>query len=68
MAFMEGMKNDQTLLEKIGNLERSEIIKSLEENNGVISRAALKLGITERMIYYKMKKYGIRRTDVLRKQ
>ena len=60
--------NTTTLLKKIENLEKAEIIRSLEETKGVISHASLKLGITERMMYYKMKKYGIRRNDVLKHQ
>lgn len=60
--------HDQTLLKKVEDLERTEILRSLEQTGGVISHAALKLGITERMMYYKMKKYGIRRSDFIKQE
>ena len=46
-------------------LEKEEIINALKECNGVMSRAARKLGITERMIGYKIKKYNIRKDEVI---
>ncbi len=42
-------------------MERQEIARALEECNWVMARAARMLGITERMIGYKVKKYGIRK-------
>ncbi len=51
----------ETLKEKIKDLEREEILNALRECNWVMARAARKLGITERMIGYKIKKYGIKR-------
>jgi len=50
-----------SLKEKINEIEREEIINALRECKWVMARAARKLGITERMIGYKIKKYGIRR-------
>lgn len=50
-----------SLKEKVCEIEREEILHALEENEWVMARAARKLGITERMIGYKIKKYGIRR-------
>ena len=50
-----------SLKEKINEIEREEIINALKECGWVMVRAARKLGITERMIGYKIKKYGIRR-------
>lgn len=47
------------LKEKIKLLEKEEIILALMECDGVQARAARKLGITERMIGYKIKKYNI---------
>ncbi|GER93108.1 hypothetical protein A45J_0841 [hot springs metagenome] len=55
---MDSLKN------KINEIERQEIINALKECNWIMARAARKLGITERMIGYKIKKYGIRKEDV----
>ncbi len=52
------------LKEKISALEKEEIIKALEDTNWVMARAAHKLGISERMIAYKIKKYGLRVKEV----
>jgi len=46
---------------KIEDLEKEEIIKALQESNWVKVRAAKNIGITERMIGYKIKKYGIKK-------
>ena len=53
-----------TLKEKVKELEREEIINALRECNWVMAKAARKLGITERMIGYKVKKYGIQKKEV----
>ncbi|MGE5892642.1 MAG: helix-turn-helix domain-containing protein [bacterium] len=50
-----------SLKDKIHEMEKEEIVNALREYNWVMARAARKLGITERMIGYKMKKYGIRK-------
>lgn len=50
-----------SLKEKIRQMERDEIVHALQECEWVMARASRRLGITERMISYKMKKYGIRR-------
>lgn len=52
-----------SLKEKVKEIERQEIINALKECNWVMARAARKLGITERMIGYKIKKYGIRKEE-----
>jgi two-component system response regulator AtoC len=54
----------ETLKDKIRGLEKEEIIKALKECDWVMARAARKLGITERMITYKIDKYGIRTKEV----
>jgi Nif-specific regulatory protein len=46
---------------KVTEIEKEEITRALMESNWVMARAARKLGITERMIGYKIKKYGIRK-------
>ena len=53
-----------TLKEKIKEMEKEEIIHALRECNWVMARAARQLGITERMIGYKIKKYGLRIKEV----
>lgn len=47
------------LTEKVRRLEAREIRRALRGTGGVKSRAARALGITERMLAYKMKSYGI---------
>ncbi|MGB9765157.1 MAG: sigma-54-dependent transcriptional regulator [Candidatus Saccharicenans sp.] len=47
------------LTDKVRDLEIREIRRALEKAGGVKSRAAKLLGITERMLSYKMKIYGI---------
>jgi transcriptional regulator with GAF, ATPase, and Fis domain len=49
-----------TLKDKIEDIEREAILKALEECEWIQARAARILGITERMIGYKIKKYGIK--------
>ena len=54
----------ETLKDKIKELEKEEIIKALKECGWVMAKAARRLGITERMIVYKINKYGIRSKEV----
>jgi transcriptional regulator with GAF, ATPase, and Fis domain len=54
----------ETLKDKIRELEREEIIKALRDSGWVMAKAARKLGITERVIGYKINKYGIRTKEV----
>jgi DNA-binding NtrC family response regulator len=49
-----------SLKNKIESLEKEEIINALKKCNWIKVRAARSLGITERMIGYKIKKYKIR--------
>ena len=49
-----------SLKDKIEILEMEAIINALRECDWVQTRAAVRLGITERMIGYKIKKYKIR--------
>lgn len=59
------MDNSGTSLKsRIVELEKEEIIKALKECNWVMARAAKVLGITERMIGYKIHKYGLRIKEV----
>ena len=51
----------ESLKDRVKEIEKEEIINALKECNWIMSRAARKLGITERMIGYKIKKYQIKR-------
>jgi hypothetical protein len=53
-----------TLKDRIKELEREEIIRALKASDWVMARAARNLGITERIIVYKINKYGIRKKEV----
>lgn len=58
----EGVLKDdfsKPLPDKVRELEIREIKRALEKSGGVKSRAARLLGITERMLSYKMKIYGL---------
>lgn len=48
-----------TLKDKIKDMEKQAIMNALRECGWVQAKAARQLGITERMIGYKIKKYGI---------
>jgi len=56
-----------SLKDKIKEIEKGEIIRSLNECGWVMAKAARNLGITKRMIGYKIKKYGIREEVDIRK-
>ena len=59
------MNNEGTSLKsRIEELEKEEILKALKECGWVMARAAKRLGITERMIGYKINKYGLRIKEV----
>lgn len=53
-----------SLTERVKEIEKEEIINALRECNWIMARAAKKLGITERMIGYKIKKYNIRKENM----
>ncbi len=53
-----------TLKDRLKDVEKQEIISALKECNYVRARAARMLGITERMICYKIKKYGLKIKEV----
>ncbi len=60
-ARKEDIISDENLSlnEKVGHIEMQEIKKALNKTGGVKSKAARVLGITERILSYKMKHYGI---------
>lgn len=53
------MHQMKSLRDKVADIEKDAIINALKECNWVMAKAARELGITERMIGYKIKKYGI---------
>jgi len=53
------LKEGNSLPETIESLERQLILSALERSGGVQTRAAEDLGIKERVLRYKMKKYKI---------
>ncbi len=63
-AISEGEIPVQTLKgslnETLDTVERGLIIEALKESGGIQTRAAEKLGISERVLRYKLKKYKIR--------
>ena len=60
-ARKEDIISDENLSlnEKVGHIEMQEIKKALNKTGGVKSKAARILGITERILSYKIKHYGI---------
>ncbi len=60
----EGLEHEDTDLQsKIEALEKKEILRALKSNKWVQTRAANELGISERVLRYKMKKYGIKKSS-----
>lgn len=60
-ARKEDIISDESLSlnEKVGHIEIQEIKKALNKTGGIKSKAARFLGVTERILSYKMKHYGI---------
>jgi transcriptional regulator with GAF, ATPase, and Fis domain len=52
-----------SLKEMIKEIEKQEIINALKECNWIKAKAARKLGITERVMGYKVSKYKIRKDE-----
>jgi two-component system NtrC family response regulator len=50
---------EKSLPDSLEEIEREMIVKALHEHQGVQTRAAESLGISERVLRYKIKKYGI---------
>jgi two-component system NtrC family response regulator len=53
-------KKEKTLPEALEEIEKESILNALHQHQGVQTKAAESLGISERVLRYKMKKYGIR--------
>jgi len=56
----ESLGKAKTLPESLEELEKDLILKALRDHQGVQTKAAESLGISERVLRYKIKKYGIR--------
>ncbi len=63
-APWESHKREKTLPESLEEIERDSIVKALHQYQGVQTKAAESLGISERVLRYKMKKYQIRFDEV----
>ncbi|NWF93183.1 MAG: sigma-54-dependent Fis family transcriptional regulator [Syntrophaceae bacterium] len=56
----EPFRKEKTLPESLEEIEREAILKALHQYQGVQTKAAQSLGISERVLRYKIKKYQIR--------
>jgi two-component system NtrC family response regulator len=61
--LMKQSGKGRSLPETLEEIERLRITQALESSHGVQTRAAEELGISERVLRYKMKKYGIGEKD-----
>ena len=61
---LQSLTKEKRLPEILEEVERDRIIKALHQHRGVQTKAAESLGLSERMLRYKMKKYGIRFNEV----
>lgn len=64
-ARKEKTGNSTSMREAVHRLERDLILRSLEAASGSQSEAARRLGISERVLRYKMKKYQIVRSTIV---
>ncbi len=61
VRFHKAAHQSGTLVDRLAAIEREMIITALEENGWVQVRAAKSLGISERVLRYKMKNLGIKK-------
>ena len=57
--LMKDAAGGRSLPETLEEIERLRITQALEKSHGVQTQAAEELGISERVLRYKMKKYGV---------
>ena len=62
--LLESSKKEKSLPESLEEIERDSILKALHQHQGIQTKAAESLGISERVLRYKMKKYRIRFDEV----
>jgi DNA-binding NtrC family response regulator len=61
MESAEGKKSDDGVLRRsVEELEKKMIVEAMEKSGDHQSRAAALLGLSERMLRYKLKKYGLK--------
>jgi len=60
----EPSKKEKSLPESLEEIEKDSILKALHQHQGVQTKAAECLGISERVLRYKMKKYRIRFEEI----
>jgi transcriptional regulator with PAS, ATPase and Fis domain len=58
-SALERDRGTQSLPDTLEEIERQLIVKALERTGGVQTKAAEELGISERVLRYKMKKYNL---------
>jgi Nif-specific regulatory protein len=58
-AEISGTETNATLASAVAAFERDLIVDTLKSTSGVAARAASRLGTTERILNYKIRKYGI---------
>jgi DNA-binding NtrC family response regulator len=61
-ATEAGLK-ERTLPDSLEAIEKEMIVKALQQHQGVQTKAAEALGISERVLRYKIKKYGLREEE-----
>jgi DNA-binding NtrC family response regulator len=61
--LMKDAAGGRSLPETLEEIERLRITQALEKSHGVQTQAAEELGISERVLRYKMKKYGVGEKD-----
>jgi len=59
-TLWQSSEKQKSLPESLEEIERDSILKALHQHQGVQTKAAESLGISERVLRYKIKKYGIR--------
>jgi len=59
----ESSKKEKSLPESLEEIEKDTILKALHQYQGVQTKAAESLGISERVLRYKVKKYRIRSNE-----
>jgi len=64
----ESSKKEKSLPESLEEIEKDTILKALHQYQGVQTKAAESLGISERVLRYKVKKYRIRSNEEKQKE
>jgi len=63
IQYDEKEEKKSTMRSVVESVEKSMILQALSESNWIQTKAASLLGLSERMLRYKMKKYGIEKGD-----